>query len=131
MSNIAVSDLMTRKVSYVEPETKVRNAIKQMETEKISCLVVTEGDWPVGILTERDIVNSCSRWSGSGGATIKVADIMSAPLVTLTDSASLHDVLDLTEQKSIRHIPVLTQNGSLAGIITQTDIVKACAKLIR
>ena len=101
-----------------------------MELEKISCLVVTNGDWPMGILTERDIVRSCSRWSGSGGADIEVSEIMSHPLVTLPESAKLEDIFELIAQNNIRHIPVVDDTGSLAGIVTQTDIVATCANLI-
>lgn len=54
---------------------------------------------------------------------IKVSDIMTASLVTLTPEASLHDAHNITKDEGIRHIPVVNDNNEVLGVVTQKVLI--------
>ncbi len=126
MTGVRIEEIMTAKVSYVEPEVPIIEAVTRMAAERISCLVVCDGDWPVGILTERDV----TAWAAEVDDTKFVADVMSKPVECITLDATLDDVLRLTRQMKFRHMPVIDEAGALAGIVTQTNIIIGCALAI-
>jgi CBS domain-containing protein len=95
--------------------------------ERISCLVVCDGDWPVGILTERDV----TAWAAEVDTAKAVADVMSKPVECVTLEATLDDVLLLSHEKPYRHMPVIDEAGALVGIVTQTNIVEGCGVVIQ
>jgi CBS domain-containing protein len=56
-----VADLMTRQVVTVSPETTIRRAANLMRGRSIGCLVVTEGDRVLGIVTTADLLELLGR----------------------------------------------------------------------
>ena len=107
------------------------------------CVLVTDQQTLVGILTERDVVQLSVRGDFSGRssdpldlgevdqgdlpmladlsvADLSVADIMTQPVVTVQQS-QLTDIfvpLDIIRQKGIRHLPVLDDQGQILGVLT-------------
>ncbi|HJX24283.1 MAG TPA: CBS domain-containing protein, partial [Candidatus Bathyarchaeia archaeon] len=53
---LSVSDVMAKRIITARPHATVREAINSMESNDIGSLIVMEGEKPVGIVTERDIV---------------------------------------------------------------------------
>ncbi|MCT7966497.1 CBS domain-containing protein [Laspinema sp. D1] len=79
----------------------------------------------VGIFTERDIVKMTA--AGVNLKTVKVSSVMTAPVVTLTESQS-HDIftiLSVFRQHQIRHLPLIDHQGYILGILTPETIRQA------
>ncbi len=79
----------------------------------------------VGIFTERDIVKMTA--AGINLKSVKVADVMTAPVITLTESQS-HDIftiLSVFRQHQIRHLPLIDHRGYILGILTPETIRQA------
>ncbi len=124
---MTVESLMTRKVVSVDPECSIADVLNKLRAYRISCLVVCEEDVPVGIISERDIVGVAFNCvSGKGEARGSARELMSPSPVTVRVDESLDDTLAITEEHRIRHLPVVDGNGRLAGIVTQTDLLRAC-----
>lgn len=131
-TGVKVNEVMTAKISHVGPECAAHLAIARMADEGISCLLVCEGDWPVGIVTERDIVRFVAKNTGKIDATRKqVADIMTSPVDTISVDSSLEDLLSMLEVRNYRHLPVTDDAGSLVGVVTQSNLIRSCAMIIR
>jgi CBS domain-containing protein len=77
---------------------------------------------PVGIVTERDIVRIVSTFS-LADLEVPVRELMSYPLITLSQNASVLDAMKLMYERKIRRIIVLEGNN-LVGIVTEHDIFK-------
>lgn len=95
----------------------------QGETAKGSVLVMEEGQ-VVGILTEQDILRLTA--SGVDLSTVKVAEVMTQPVITLT-SSSQQDILtawSLMRQQNIRYLPILNKQGQVIGLISQSDFFR-------
>jgi len=60
-----------------------------------------------------------------------VEEIMKTELVTVTPTVSIADTMRLMELKKIRHIPVITENNQLVGIVTLSDIRDAAPSIFR
>jgi PAS domain S-box-containing protein len=87
-----------------------------------SCALVVEAGRLIGIFTERDVVRLTV--SGLDLATVTVAEVMTAELVTLrqSDAPTVLNALSLMRQQNIRHLPILADDGQLVGLVTPYSI---------
>jgi acetoin utilization protein AcuB len=53
-----------------------------------------------------------------------VKDLMSWPVITVFDSTTVGEAIDILRSKNIRHLPVVDINSSLIGVVSETDLVK-------
>ena len=111
-----------RDVLTVDPDTSVREAIEKMEDISAGTVVVMEGGAVVGMVSERDVIRKVVL-QGHKIDKVKVRELMSTDLTTITPETSLDDCMQLITEKRIRHLPVLC-NGSLCGIVSIGDVVK-------
>jgi len=103
------------------PDTAIQAAARLMTEKQVSSLVITEGQEPVGILTDRDIRTRCV----APGLPLEtpVADIMTRSIISAQASDSLFDALLIMTQKQVHHLPIFDDKG-LRGILTNTDIMR-------
>ena len=121
----AVSNLLDSKgrdVLTVSPDTLVRDAIEKMEDISAGTALVMEGDEVVGIISERDVIRKVVLQNKKIDK-IKVKEIMTTDLTSITQETSLDDCMQLITEKRIRHLPVIC-SGSLCGIVSIGDVVK-------
>lgn len=121
----AVSNLLDSKgydVLTVRPEQPVHEAIEKMEEVSAGTSVVMDGGAVVGIISERDVFRKVVL-KGQSIDYVKVRDIMSTDLTTITPETSLDDCMQLMTNKRIRHLPVL-RDKTLCGIVSIGDVVK-------
>ena len=120
-TEIPVRDIMTRPVITADADLDILGAAKKMGSANVGCLIIVSGDKPTGILTERDLVKKVVAL-GIDPRTLKVADIMSSPVVTIEPDASLREAAALMLRSGVKRLPVIFK-GKLVGIITDTDLV--------
>jgi CBS domain-containing protein len=123
-----VAEVMTKEVVCVEPGYAAQQALLEMSDKRISCLVISEGDTPVGILTERDMVGFSANLKGTLGDDLSVGELMTSPVVTASASDSVEDVIEMAHRLRIRHVPIVDGSGALVGIVSQSDFLRACAE---
>jgi len=116
--------LSSRPVITVAADTPVIEALKLMSAQGISCVVVLRHDEPVGILTERDVVFAAN-WV-VGQPTVRVQEVMSKSVLTASADLPLVEAYHLFREQRVRHLVVLGPQLEMAGIFTQTDLVRAC-----
>ncbi len=117
-----VSEVMTRVLFTISKDMTVSQALSDMARESLSCLVIAQDDRPVGILTERDVarllVDRGDIWE------LKVEEVMSSPVHTLSKQTPVHEVARMMQQEKIRRVVVVDDHGRIVGLTTQSDIVK-------
>ena len=121
-----VGDLMSRNVLTVLPEARMSEALRLMGDRGVSCVLVAEGDTPVGILTERDMSRLMLRNAAIKGSPVR--EHMSAPVQGIGQDEYGFEAVARMESLGVRHLPVLDAAGRLRGIITQTDLVSALVR---
>ncbi|MEM1989481.1 MAG: CBS domain-containing protein [Candidatus Bathyarchaeia archaeon] len=103
----------------------VSSVIEKMITNNIGAVVVMSGGNPVGIITERDIIEKVVR-SNRDPSKIRAEEIMSSPLISVEADKTLKDALTLMRDKKIRRLGVI-RKGKLVGIITERRVLDALA----
>jgi diguanylate cyclase (GGDEF)-like protein len=117
---------MTRDVVSVAPDSPLREAVRNMRDRRISCTVVCVGRVPVGIVTERDMPRIVDDLlAGEDVLARSSGDVMSKPVITVRDDASLDLALAQMEGAQIRRLVVVDESGYLVGVVTQTDLLGA------
>lgn len=127
-----IGELMTAVVASTEPQQPLEDAVAIMHEHNCSCVLVTENNRPVGILTERDVVRIFADALADGRLpNFVVADVMSREPVCVHADSSLYDALVLARSRRLRHLLVVDEQEHLVGIVTQTDMVDAYVGLIK
>jgi CBS domain-containing protein len=115
--------IVKRSIS-VKPSTSILEAREIMFKHRIKRLIVLDSkNKPVGIITEKDVARSVYNLGNKSIKSISVGDIMSKKLVTVTKKNSIYDCAKLMQNYKIGSVIVLNNGGTLAGIITKTDLV--------
>jgi CBS domain-containing protein len=118
---VIVRDVMSKEVRVVRPDTTMKEVVATMNKFSIGSIVVVQGGRLVGIITERDIltrqVEPCL-----APETLTAKHVMTSPVVTINENASIEEAAQLMARKKAKRLPVMS-DGKLVGIITYTDIV--------
>ena len=120
-----VSKVLKKKgseVLAVPPDTLVFSAIEKMAEISAGTALVMEDDQLVGLFSERDFIRKLYL-EEKYGQGVKVSEIMSTTLTTVTPDEELENCMATMTSKRIRHLPVC-EEGKVVGIISIGDIVK-------
>lgn len=115
-----VRDIMNKHVVTISKEKSCLEAAKVLAEKDISFLVVTEGQNPVGILSEADYVRKLVI-NDKRASELTVADIMSPKFRWVEPTTTIEDAVQKMLNNKIRRLVVL-EGQKLAGVITQTDL---------
>jgi signal transduction histidine kinase len=101
-----------------------------MAEHMISCAVVMDGDRPIGVLSERDLVRECAA-DPSGWSTRVVRDTITRELLVVGPQTTVDDAIAECGRHGIRRLPVVSSGGEIRGIVTQTDLLRAADARLR
>ena len=114
-----VRDIMHTDVKTASPEDTFEHVATILHDNRISSVVVMDGDRLAGIVTERDLVNLVAE--GLDPRTTKVGDRMSTNLDTVEPRSDIAEAAEHMARLRIRHLPVVDK-GKLVGIISIRDL---------
>jgi len=114
---------ITKTPITVPPNTSILDARDILLRYGIGRLIVKFGKKSVGIITEKDIARSVSIFSGKPIEKIRVSDIMSKDLVTVSSDGTIYDCAEQMKKHYISSIIIQDKIQNLVGIITKTDLV--------
>lgn len=114
-----VAQHYSKEVATISGELTARDAADTLKARAVGSLVVLAGGKPVGIVTDRDLLQRVVAERKDAGA-IPITDVMSQPLQAASPADPLDRVVDLMAAKGIRRVPVV-RDGELVGIVTLDD----------
>lgn len=117
-----VSTIMNRSVVTIPSGRPVREALSLMAQHRMSCIFIEQDLKPVGIITERDMTRLIHEKRALD--TLSVDQVMSSPIRTISSDAPLHEAIRVMTTHHCRRLGVTGDDGVLAGLITQSDIVR-------
>lgn len=120
-----VGEVMTRGVITIGEEDSVAQAMKTMVERHVSSIIVKKkNDADVyGIITRKDIISSIVG-RGNDPKQMRVADVMTKPVMTITPGMDVVAAAKLMEKTKVRRFPVV-ENNVLVGLISNSDIFRA------
>jgi CBS domain-containing protein len=121
--SLKLEGIMVKNVVTVKANVTVKRAAEVMNKHEIGCLVVVNGEKPVGIVTERDMLKRIIHKLREPEKT-RVIDIMSKPLIAAAPKMSAREAAKLMFERKIKKLPVV-EDGRLVGLVTLTDLVRS------
>ena len=115
-----VQDVMTTGVKTIAPTTAAEDAWNMMRLNRIHHLVVTKANRVVGVLSDRDA-------GGRRGSAVRVdssvADLMTAPAVTVEPTTTVRQAANVMRGRSIGCL-IVVESGHAIGIVTVSDLLE-------
>ncbi len=113
-------DAVRRSAVAIRPDRTIREAAALMDEAGVGSLAIIDGDDLVGIVTDRDLVRRGLARGLSPEA--RVDGLMSAPVVTLSAEADLHDAFALFRSNAVRRLAIV-QDGRFVGMLSVDDLL--------
>jgi CBS domain-containing membrane protein len=142
---VPVREVMTREAVTIGKGADVNEAARLLSEDRISGLpVVDDHRHVIGVVSEADILSMTGMKKGhtfkdvvrhllgeplpgrKEGALVE--DIMSSPAITTTPGTDIAEVARILDDRRIKRLPVVDEEGRLVGIISRADIVRAIRK---
>lgn len=100
------------------PDETVQTVAKRMQQHGIGSVIIHNPHHkPLGIITERDILNKIVAWGRNPKAT-KAGDIMTSPIETVNISCPVLEVFKIFAKRDFRHLPVCLDDGRIIGVLS-------------
>lgn len=126
-----VRNFMTAGPTSCRAETSLSDAARLMIEHDCGALPVVEGEDAqlrlVGMITDRDIATRAVAARMAPDATT-VGQIMSHPIVSISDTATVDECVKMMGTNKLRRMPVVDQTGLLVGIVAQADLANRGAQ---
>jgi CBS domain-containing protein len=139
MERTRVRDLMSSPAIVAPPNTTVPAANALMKQHRIRHLPVVENGRLVGIVSQGDLRQASIAASINADSyelhfmldRLTVSNIMTRKVFTLTPEAFIVHAAELMTEKKIAGLPVVEKDGSVVGIITESDLLKMLVTKLR
>jgi CBS domain-containing protein len=108
----------------VSPDATVYETLELMAEKNIGAVLVLEDDQSSGIFSERDYARKVIL-QGKSSRQTPIVEVMSSPVISVRPGLSVDKCMRLMTDRKFRHLPVVTDEGQLVGIISIGDVVNA------
>jgi CBS domain-containing protein len=119
-----VSQLLLKRdssVFQVNPEMTVFEGLQELARHGVGAMLVMQDGKLVGIFSERDYTRKIAL-EGKNSHDVKIGDIMTSQIVSVTPATGTRVCMTLMSQKRIRHLPVV-HGDKVLGLISIRDIM--------
>lgn len=120
ISRLRASEIMTKSVRTATREMSLRDVAAMMRDGDMGAVPVVDHGKLIGIITDRDIVVRAVAESKT--ADTPIGEVMTNELFTVAPDDFVFEAIRLMGDKQVRRIPVVSSDGSLAGIIAMADV---------
>jgi CBS domain-containing protein len=118
-----VGRICRREVHVAQPEERVRDVARRMAERRVGSVVVTRDGKPIGVLTDRDVVERVVA-AGLDPDRVTVGSAMTSPPVTAPEDVPIEDVLRLMVAGAQRRVVVVDRADHLVGIVALDDVLE-------
>jgi CBS domain-containing protein len=149
-ARVPLGEVVSRQVVCVRPETGMETLIRIMINDGVECLPVVDATWKlVGIVSKSDVLRAHyvdddeeqrpqrldrkKREEVAEGYHVErlaseiVRDVMTPIVHTLPEDARLAHAMSLMAMEGVSHVPVVTKDGAIIGVITSLDCLRWAA----
>jgi len=128
-TGVQVKDIMSSPVKTVLEHDSVEQVAKKMIANDLGSIIVTDAQGnPVGIITERDIVDRVVA-ENRVPRKVKAEAAMSRPVRITTPEADIKEAAESMRDHNIRRLVVMNE-GKMIGIVSSKDIVEITPALL-
>jgi CBS domain-containing protein len=124
---VRVKDLMTRNVISISVKKSVMEAASVMTEAGISAVLLKSGNEFTGVITDHDIISKVVAL-GLDPREVMAGEVMSSPLITISEEASVEEAAEKMRDNNIRRL-IVKNKLRVAGIISESDLVRVAPEL--
>ena len=110
-------------VHTIAVDLTAEDAIVQMTEQQTSALIIMNGETPVGIFTERDVLRCHVAWRNRLFREMPLNEAMTGKLIVAQPDDLASSAMAMMIQADIRHLPVV-ENRRIVCMLTISDLVK-------
>ena len=121
-TRVPLRDVMRTNLATTSTEANVAEAAKLMCREAVGSVIIVQKNHPIGIVTEEDI-NCKVVAKDLKPSTVRVNDIMSTPLITVSADKTVGDAAHMMVKHRVRRLPVVDAANKVIGIVTVRDLL--------
>ena len=118
-----VSQILSRDVETIRPDTTVKEAAQRMRSMDVGSLPVCDGRNLLGMVTDRDITIRITA-EGRDAANTPVQEAMTPDVTFVFEDQDVQDAAKIMRDQQIRRLPVLSRDKQLVGILALGDIAQ-------
>ncbi len=146
-AQVSAHHIMSPKLITANPESSVKEVAELLSKNKIGAVPIMEERNIVGIVSESDLIRREEIGTGTGlpgvsnegtNADFKKShglyakDVMSKNVITVTDTSTLAEIVDIMQDKDVSQLPVVAKDEllgdfKLVGMVSRSDIVQFLA----
>ncbi|HPG24063.1 MAG TPA: GGDEF domain-containing protein [Myxococcota bacterium] len=118
-----IAEFMNRDVLKGEGSTLLSDVVAMMSAEVQSAFIVCDGGTPVGVITERDVVQVLDGvFSGRCFDDVRAEEVMASPVHTLPETATMGEVIRVMSSQRFRRVPIVDDKHQLSGIVNLMEL---------
>jgi CBS domain-containing protein len=121
-----VKDVMTATPACCTANASLQEVANLMVENDCGAIPVVDSEdskRPVGLITDRDIVCRVVA-EGLNPLELTANDCMTSDVLTVTEQSSFEECCRLMEEKQVRRVPVVDENGACVGIVALADVAR-------
>jgi len=128
-----IREIMTPNPTCCTPDSTLQEVARLMQENDCGCIPIVDsraGMKPVGTITDRDITIRTVA-TNRNPIDMKASDIMTTDIATVKPEMSIEQCFDVMEDREIRRVLVVDEQGKCCGIVAQADVVQSNTNPIR
>lgn len=128
LAEARVLDLGPLPAPRLAPGATLQQVLPFLARGRRGAVVAVDGNRPVGIFTERDVVRCLAQGtlgaSGDERSRTALRDVMSLPPITARRQATLAEATERMVEHGVRHLVIVDRQGDLRGLLITNDLVQ-------
>jgi CBS domain-containing protein len=128
-----IREIMTNNPACGTSDSTVQDVARMMQENDCGCIPIVDslaGMKPVGTITDRDITIRAVA-ANHNPIDMKASEIMTTNIATVKPQMSVEECFDIMEDREIRRVLVVDEQGKCCGIVAQADIVQSNTNPLR
>ena len=136
-AHVPVTQIMSRDVLCARHDLPIENVIDLVVNNYIGCVPVVDAHGrPIGMITNRELVEPLAnrvataeespRWCELAPQT--AGEVMQRVSISLSQQATVSEAASLMALEYVHHVPIVTPDGTIAGLVSSLDVVAWLAR---
>lgn len=131
MGTTPIATCMTRDVVTIHPDEDLAQGVRRLLVGQFDCLPVVAGGQLMGMVTATDFLRGLLMTMGPAAARLPVRVYMQRSPSTGRPDELVRSVYQRMHDARLRHLPIVSEDGQLQGIVTDRDVRQASPSIIR
>jgi len=124
-----VKDIMNSQIFSIGQDKLVIDAVQELISRNVGALAVTDsGGKLIGIFSERDLLKRVVGKNQDPKKT-SIKSVMSSPVMTIPDEASIGEAMVKMSDNHIRHLPVVNAKAAFVGMLGIREVATSLAQI--